>query len=153
VAVRMRDAASDARQNFTGRVWYPVNPAQRVTGRFEPHPSQRTIEAETVIGTTIQFNNPGAVSFELDGVALRLEAFEGEAGELWFLFRDGTSGHETYGAGRELYAPLSAGGEVDMDFNKAQNLPCVFTPFATCPMAPKANHLAMPIRAGERQPG
>lgn len=153
LAVRMCDAASEARQNFTGRIWFPADVAFRVAGRFEPHPSQRTLEVETVIGTTIPVNNPGAVAFEFNGVPQRLEAFEGEAGELWFLFRDATSGHETYGAGRELYAPLGADGRVELDFNKAQNLPCVFTPYATCPMAPKANHLAIAVQAGERLPG
>ena len=153
VGVRMRDAASEARRNFTGRAWFPLDPAFRVAGRFEPHPSQRTIEVETAIGTAVAFNNPGAVTFELNGLQQRLEAFEGEDGELWFLFRDSTSGRETYGAGRELYALLGADGVVDMDFNKAQNLPCVFTPFATCPMAPKANHLPLAVQAGERLPG
>ena len=58
-------------------------------------------------------------------------------------------GAETYGAGRYLYAPLSA-ERVDLDFNRAYNPPCVFTPFATCPLPPPGNRLPVAIRAGEK---
>lgn len=152
IAARVRDTASDARRAFTGRVWFPADPALRVRGQFIPHPNQRMIEVETVIGSTAQFSNPGVVTFELDGAPQRLEAFEGEPGELWFLFRDGTSGHETYAAGRELYAALNADRSVDLDFNKAENPPCVFTPYATCPLPPKENDLPVAVRAGEQMP-
>ncbi len=152
IAARVRDAASDARQGFTGRVWFPPDPALRLRGQFHPHQNQRALEVETVIGTTVRFSNPGVVTFELAGTVQRLEAFEGEPGELWFLFRDGTSGQETYSAGRELYAALNPDQSVDLDFNKAENPPCVFTPYATCPLPPKENHLQVAIRAGEQMP-
>jgi uncharacterized protein (DUF1684 family) len=80
-----------------------------------------------------------------------LEAFSSEEhqNELWFVFKDRTSGHSTYGAGRFLYAPLADDGSVILDFNKAYHPPCAFTPYATCPRPPKGNVLPVEIPAGE----
>jgi uncharacterized protein (DUF1684 family) len=151
-AVRIRDANSLARQSFAGRVWYDYNPAYRVTGQFTPHMSRHTLAVETVIGTTTTYNNPGTVRFELDGQVLALEAFEGGASSLWFVLRDATSGRTTYSASRFLYAPLRADGTVDLDFNRAYNPPCAFTPYATCPLPPHQNVLPIAIEAGEKFP-
>ena len=43
----------------------------------------------------------------------------------------------------------AADGTVDLDFNRAYNPPCAFTKFATCPLPPHENHLALEIAAGE----
>ncbi len=150
LGVRVRDVESEARRMFSGRRWFPVDAAYRVVGTFVPHPSARALEVETVIGTTVLYHNPGAVTFELDGVPHRLEAFDGGDDQLWFVFRDGTSGQLTYGAGRFLYAPLMADHTVDLDFNKAVHPPCAFTAYATCPLPPKENRLQRAIHAGEK---
>ena len=80
----------------------------------------------------------------LDGV---LEAPDAE--QLFFIFRDQTSGKETYGAGRFLYADLPKAGKVVLDFNKAYNPPCAFTPYATCPLPPPQNWMPVRVEAGE----
>jgi hypothetical protein len=74
---------------------------------------------------------------------------EGE-NELFIIFRDQTAGKTTYGAGRFLYADLPKDGKVILDFNRAENPPCAFTPYATCPLPPRANFLPISIPAGER---
>ncbi len=58
---------------------------------------------------------------------------------------------ETYEAGRFFNAPKPANGETVLDFNKAENPPCVFTPFATCPLPPPGNDLPVAIAAGEKR--
>jgi uncharacterized protein (DUF1684 family) len=40
-----------------------------------------------------------------------------------------------------------------LDFNKAYNPPCAFTPYATCPLPPQENRLAVRIEAGEKTYG
>jgi len=40
--------------------------------------------------------------------------------------------------------------EVVIDFNRAYNPPCAFTPFATCPLPPPENRLDMEVQAGEK---
>jgi uncharacterized protein (DUF1684 family) len=95
--------------------------------------------------------NPGAASFTVDGRTYQLEALleSTDANELFFMFKDGTSGKATYGAGRYLYTPLPRDGHVTLDFNVAINPPCAFTEFATCPLPPVKNRLLIPIEAGE----
>ncbi|MFN8379113.1 MAG: DUF1684 domain-containing protein [Anaerolineae bacterium] len=151
LAIRMRDSASVTRTTFNGRNWFSVIPDLRVAGRFMPHESHRTIEVETIIGTTVALQSPGTVTFELDDRVYNMDAFHGENDGLWFVFRDETSGAETYGGGRFLDAPLH-NGVVDLDFNRAVHPPCAFTPFATCPLPPKENALSIRIEAGERWP-
>jgi uncharacterized protein (DUF1684 family) len=91
------------------------------------------------------------VEFTLMGQTLRLEPVEDE-GQLFFVFKDKTAGKSTYGGGRMLYAPLPVNGYAELDFNIAKNPPCVFTPYATCPLPPKQNALPIVIEAGEMLP-
>jgi uncharacterized protein (DUF1684 family) len=146
-AVRVRDRNHPARESFTGRRWFAVDPRCRVIGVFTPHAEPRTLEIVNSVGMLAPMKNPGAVEFDLIAQRVRLEALYAGDDELWFIFRD--SHPLTYPGGRFLYAPLSPGGEVTLDFNKAYNPPCVFMSFATCPLAPPENHLPFPVEAGE----
>lgn len=150
--VRVRDRDNPSRTTFSGRIWYPVAPSYKVTATFVPHPVPRTIGIETMAGVVTPMENPGWAKLELNGAALHLEAFSAHEDEVWFVFRDETSKAETYPAGRFLYAPLHEDGTVLLDFNKAYNPPCAFTPYATCPLPPKENHLPIRIEAGELLP-
>ena len=97
---------------------------------------------------------PGAVEFEVDGQPLALTAFNGHAaGSLHILFTDATSGVTTYAANRSLQvAAPDADGTVVLDFNRATNLPCAYTEFATCPLPPAENRLPIAVEAGEQIP-
>jgi uncharacterized protein (DUF1684 family) len=99
--------------------------------------------------------NPGYVSFTVGGQEIHLEALleSPNAKELFFMFRDATSGKTTYGAGRYLYTELPKDGRVIVDFNRAMNPPCAFTDFATCPLPPAANRLSIAVTAGEQNDG
>jgi uncharacterized protein (DUF1684 family) len=98
---------------------------------------------------------PGYAELDLDGKTLTLEPMISgpDDEEYFFIFKDGTSGKETYGAGRYLYTPVASDGKVVLDFNKAYNPPCVFTPYATCPLPPPQNRLEIRIEAGEKDYG
>ncbi|MBI1257830.1 MAG: DUF1684 domain-containing protein [Chloroflexi bacterium] len=147
-AVRVRDRNHPGRRAFNGRVWFPIDPAFRVTAAFTPHPQPKTIDIVNVVGLTETTKNPGYVDFTLHGQSVRLEAFDGGQDQLWFVFRD--SSPLTYAASRFLYAPLNSNGTATLDFNKAYNPPCAFTPYATCLLPPKQNILALPLEAGEK---
>jgi hypothetical protein len=95
----------------------------------------------------------GEVVFEHDGTEHRLVAWGEDDRSLWILFRDATSGVTTYAANRQLVVdPPSAGGVVRPDFNRAYNMPCAYTDFATCPVPPAQNTLPFAVEAGERLP-
>jgi uncharacterized protein len=151
LAIRLRDLDSPARKSFTGLHWFPIRPEYRVVGRFMPHPAPKKMSIPNVLGLVEEMVSPGYVTFKLNGQELRLEpVYETPAqDELFFIFRDRTSAHETYGAGRFFYADNPKNGEVIIDFNKAYTPPCAFTRFATCPLPPRQNHLPVRIEAGE----
>jgi uncharacterized protein (DUF1684 family) len=91
------------------------------------------------------------VVFTHDGKEYRLDALleTPDAEELFIMFADETTGNGTYGAGRYLYIPLPRDGRVRVNFNTAYNPPCAFNVFATCPLPPPQNRLAMRVDAGE----
>lgn len=151
--LRMKDPESLRRRSFTGLRWYPVDESYRVQGRFVPAAADRTLAVPNVLGDMLEMPSPGRVEFTLHGRALRLDpVLEEGSPRLFFIFRDGTAGRETYGAGRFLYADPPAGGAVTLDFNRAYSPPCAYTDFATCPLPPKQNRLGVAIAAGEKKP-
>lgn len=154
-ALRVRDSEAPARENFRGLEYFPAGERWRVEARFEPHDPPKVIPIVNVLGMEEDQPSPGSVVFELNGQTYRLDALT-EAGEEQFfiIFADATSGKETYGAGRYLYAgPPDASGRLYVDFNKAYSPPCAFTRYATCPLPPEQNRLPVRVEAGEKFSG
>jgi hypothetical protein len=150
LALRVKDSANPARTEFTGIESFPVDPAWRLEARFEPYDPPRPLPVEDVTGGTQDGTSPGAVVFTRGGETYRLDAL-GEDGSLFLIFADATSGRETYGAGRYLYTDEPGeDGRVVVDFNRAYNPPCAFTPYATCPLPPPQNRLPITVDAGEK---
>lgn len=150
VGVRAKDRASERRRSYPALTWYPVRESWRVTARFVPHATPRTITIANVLGQLDDQPSPGYVVFTTGGREQRLDALAGNSGGLFFIFRDGTSGRTTYPAGRFLYTKAPRDGQVELDFNRAENPPCAYTEFATCPLPPKQNWLRVAIEAGEQ---
>jgi len=149
LAIRLKDNRSPLRKEFAGLRWYPINADWRIEARFVAYPSPTKLVMDTVVGETEVEDSPGDVVFQRDGKEYRLQAARLKDGRLWFVFRDKTSGRTTHGGARQLYAGPPKDGVVVLDFNQAVNLPCAYIPFATCPLAPPQNRLALAIEAGE----
>ena len=149
--IRVRDPELPAVRDFEGIDFYPIDPSYIIEGKLRPFPETQTLTIETVIGHDTQMKSRGTVEFEFAGTTHRLVAM-GESEELFLMFKDETSGNETYSAGRYLYAPV-VDDIVTLDFNMAYNPPCAFTPYATCPLPPYGNTIAAKIEAGERGNG
>ncbi|MBL7846738.1 MAG: DUF1684 domain-containing protein [Cyclobacteriaceae bacterium] len=149
--VRLRDLNHPNLFSFAGIERYPVDAAWKVTARWEETPG-RTISITNVLGQTTPQSAPGTLVFSLNGREYRLDALdEGDPDRLFVIFGDATNTRETYGAGRYLYVPKPDSlGEVPLDFNKAENPPCAFTEFATCPLPPIQNVMDTEVRAGEK---
>jgi uncharacterized protein (DUF1684 family) len=155
VGVRVKDTDAPTRTNFRGLEYFPADERWRVEARFEPHNPPKSIPITNVLGMEEDNPSPGAVVFDLNGQTYRLDALT-EAGEEQFfiIFADQTSGQETYGAGRYLYAgPPDAEGRLLVDFNEAYSPPCAFTKYATCPLPPEQNRLPLRVEAGEKFAG
>jgi uncharacterized protein (DUF1684 family) len=155
LGIRVKDSASPVLLGFHGLDSYPIDRRWRFDARWEPYRPPKTIPVPNILGSVDQEKSPGAVVFEVEGRPYRLDAVQ-EAGseDLFLIFGDQTNGEETYGGGRFLYAsPPDKDGRVVGDFDKAYNPPCVFTPYATCPLPPSQNRLALRVEAGEKKYG
>ncbi|MEW9624129.1 DUF1684 domain-containing protein [Rhodanobacter geophilus] len=156
-ALRVKDTDAEARRDFTGIDHFPIDPSWRIEAEWVPFVPAHDLEIGTAIGTIDKVKVPGKAVFHRDGHAYELLPYQEEpGGELFFVLADRTSGNETYGAARFLYAALPVGGldkpgKLILDFNKAYNPPCAFTPFATCPLAPPENRLDLAVTAGEKK--
>jgi len=148
-AVRVKHRNSEMRRAFTGLRWFPASEGYRVKARFIAYDQPRKILIPSVLGYEDEMTSPGYVLFNLAGKERRLEPVVSGEDKLFFIFRDLTSGKTTYPGGRFLYTELPKDGEVIMDFNRAINPPCAFTPFATCPLPPRQNWLNVAVEAGE----
>ncbi len=152
--LRPRDPRNPLRTAFTGT---PVFPARRewvLTGYFswfvKPRP---TTVGAAVEGLEHVYEAVGEISFEVDGRPFSLTAFPGHRdGDLLVLFTDESAGVTTHPAVRSLSVQAPTAGEVVLDFNRAVNLPCAYTPHATCPYPPLENRLPIAVTAGERLP-
>jgi len=152
LGVRVRDLDNPHRTGFRGLEYFPVSTDWVVNARFERYQPAHRIRIVNILGMELEMESPGAVVFTRDGREWRLETVLEEPGdqELFIMFADGTSGHETYGAGRFLYIPIPSGASVPVDFNKAYNPPCALNEFATCPLPPWQNRLKLRVTAGEK---
>ena len=171
--LRVRDKNSLALRKFKGLEWFPARESYRVTATFTPYDQPKEITIMNVLGDELKMKSPGLLTFTLDGKTYQLRPVMEEGDDQFFIiFRDQTAGKTTYGAGRYLYADLPVEvngdvrkvkgderkvngderkvGKVILDFNRAENPPCAFTPYATCPLPPRQNFLPIPIYAGER---
>jgi len=146
--LRVRDRNSEARRQFKGLRWFSANESYRVTATFTAYQEPKEIIIMNVLGDELKMKTPGLLTFQLHGQSFSLRPVI-EDDKLFIIFRDRTSGKTTYGAGRFLYAEMPKDGKVVLDFNRSENPPCAFTPYATCPLPPAQNRMSISISAGE----
>ena len=155
LGLRIKDLNAETRAHFHGLNWFPPNESYRVNATWIPYAEPHTVAIPTIIGTTLHEKVPGAAEFTLNGQHLRLEPIV-EEDKLFFILRDATSRASTYEAARFLYTELPSDGlrhrgTLTLDFNQLVNPPCAYTAFATCPLPPPQNRLAIAISAGEKR--
>jgi uncharacterized protein (DUF1684 family) len=152
IGVRIKDPEARARKEFKGIPTYAPSAKWRVIARWEPVNPPTEIAVPNVLGEIERSPSPGTAVFTVDGKEYRLTpVLEDGTPDYFFIFADETNRTETYGAGRFLYAQPAKDGTVILDFNRAYNPPCAFSAFATCPLPPKQNRLALRVEAGEKR--
>jgi hypothetical protein len=158
LALRIKDANAPTRAGFHGLNWYAPESRFRVTARWKPFNPPHIEQIPTIIGTTLDLPAPGVAEFTLDGQTLTLEPVLEDPSDqtLFFILRDQTSKTTTYQAARFLHTGvpdhgLSQPGTLVLDFNRLENPPCAYTPYATCPLPPEQNRLPVDIEAGEQR--
>ena len=139
LAIRLKDAMSPVLTGFDGIDMFPIQQEWRVAARFEFYDPVKPIMIPNILGTVGEGESPGAVIFEYDGETYRLDMWkDSDDPENFFTaFGDATNRDSTYGGGRFIWVDApDANGHTVIDFNKAYNPPCVFTPYSTCPLPP-----------------
>jgi uncharacterized protein (DUF1684 family) len=152
----------DERAAFTSLHYFPHDPAYRLAARFEPGDRSELLIDTGGEDGAVRYRRAGRVVFSLHGEECRLTVLSlvQYAGGLFLPFRDTTSRHETYGAGRYLFDTAKdtdglvleikpGSSDVVIDFNYAYNASCAYSPRWACPLAPPENYLTVPVRAGE----
>ncbi|HUS62982.1 MAG TPA: DUF1684 domain-containing protein [Kofleriaceae bacterium] len=153
-ALRVRDPDAPARLAFAGMPVYPIDPRWRVEAELERLAEPRWDEVPHTDGAEGKAPCIGTARFTLEGVAQSLLVYdEVSTQRLYVPFLDPTNREETYGGGRMMYAPIPApGAPLVLDFNMAFNPPCALNSLVSCPLPPRENRLAVPVRAGEKRP-
>jgi uncharacterized protein (DUF1684 family) len=148
--IRLRDLESDLLDSFSGIERFPIQDKWKIEAKFVEYSQPKRILIPSIIGTVSEEHSPGRLVFTLDNKEYSLEPLS-SGDNLFIVFADQTSGEETYGAGRFLYAEgPNQENKVTLDFNKAYNPPCAFTKYATCPLPPEENKIDLRITAGEK---
>ncbi len=152
--LRAWDRDSPKRDSFRLPPYYPVSGEWRFAARMDSYPEPRTFELADVTDGTVENVSPGELVFRTDGQERRLVAFATESSSNYFVMLwDSTATTETYQAGRYMRVPFPGeDGWTVIDFNRAYNPPCVFTPYSVCSLPPRESRLAMAVSAGEKRP-
>jgi uncharacterized protein (DUF1684 family) len=151
MGIRLKDVDNPAVRNYRGPVFYPIQLSYRITATWVPSDGKKSVDVPNVLGDVTPTPISGEARFKLNGQEFQLTDLGGDPDKsLFFVFNDLTSKAETYPGGRFLQTDPVKNATVVLDFNKAYNPPCAVTPYATCPLAPKENRLAIAIPAGEK---
>ena len=151
IGIRLKDVDSDEAKNYRGPVFFPLDLSYRVTASWVASDGKKTVDVPNVLGDVTPTPVAGTVVFKINGQEVQLTALGGDPAKgLSFVFNDLSSKTDTYPGGRFLETDPVVNGTVVVDFNRAYNPPCAVTPYATCPLAPKENRLAVAIPAGEK---
>jgi hypothetical protein len=153
-AVVVLDGQSPRLRENVERRWYPVDPGLRIVTRLEADAARGSIASTNSADRSVE--RVGWLPAVIAGTPVRLAALRllepGYAEDhLDIYFRDATTGHGSYEVGR--YVSVEREGDAHVvDFNLAYNPSCALSPHYNCPIPPRENHLAVPIRAGEMTP-
>jgi len=149
-SLRVRDPKGPLATGFLGFKWFPIDAKYRVTGHFVKDAQPRALKVLNTFGDIDEYKTEGVIEFKLLGKALHVRPFTTRPNRFYIVFKDASSGHETYEAARFLYSDLKPDGTTVLDFNEAYNPPCAFNPHTTSPIPLKENRLAVKILAGEK---
>jgi len=153
LSLRVRDPAGESAKAFQGFAWFPIDEAYRVTGRFVRDAAARRMKVLNTFNDVDEYATEGVVTFALAGQTVHLRPFTSRPKRFYFVFRDASSGQETYKTARFLYSDLLDDGTTVLDFNQAYNPPCAFNHYTTCPIPLRENTLPVKILAGEKDYG
>lgn len=149
--IRLKDTLHPNRIALQEIPNYPIQEKWVYQAKFITAKSTDTVMIKNQVGMHLPSPIAGWIEFKHAGAKHRLTALNNDMNSYFVIISDLTTGNETYGGGRFLYpSKEDANGNLLLDFNRAENPPCVFTDFATCPLPPLENDLPFAVEAGEK---
>ena len=142
-----------ASASFAGLDVARYDPAFRFEAVIEPAGQQR-MDVATATDGVVPFERIGTVELGSLG-SLAVWSLKTYGGGLFVPVRDALAGTSTYGGGRYVLDTVKgadhgmAGSLVVVDLNFAYNPSCAYNPAWTCPLATRANTLAVEVPVGE----
>jgi hypothetical protein len=137
--------------------YYDYDPGLVFVGPLERAKARTTVRVLAADGTETEATEAGSFVLPLGGATrlrvLRMPVADSEESELEIFFRDETNGDGTYPAGRFVSLVPLSDGRFRLDFNRARNPFCAYSPVYPCPLPWRGNGLATAVRAGERYAG
>jgi uncharacterized protein (DUF1684 family) len=149
-SLRVRDPDGELARGFEGFKWFSIDEKYRVLGRFVKDAQPRQLQVINTLGDLDTYTTEGVIEFTLLGKKMTLRPFTSRPKRFYIVFKDESSGKETYETARFLYSDLNDDGTTVLDFNEAYNPPCSFNPYTTCPIPLKENRLPVKVLAGEK---
>ncbi|MBE7535599.1 MAG: DUF1684 domain-containing protein [Anaerolineales bacterium] len=149
VGIRLWDNTREDRNVYPPREWYAVKDEYLVPATYTKYETPQIVKMPDILGSILDEQMHGYVSFELNGQQRELMAQELPDRRLFIQFMDETNNQSTYPSGRYHHTDPHENGSVFIDFNKAYSPPCSFTEYATCTFPPQENHLQTAVEAGE----
>jgi len=149
--IRLWDINHPARKAFTRLDFFPIKPEYWITAKYNGYAPFKLVKQEDIIGEVHNAKMIGTIVFEWDGKQYSLDAEDNGDGGLFIAFKDKTNAVSTYAGGRYLQTGKPENGQVVLDFNKAYNMPCAYTLYATCALATPTNRLPFMMEAGEKK--
>ena len=145
-------------ENFHGLEFYDIDSTYRVKARFVRTPHEKPFAMATTTDRKPMYFKYGEAHFALKGKELKLNLYKsvepykepGYEDYLFLPFTDLTSGDGSYGGGRFIDMRIPEGDEIIIDFNKAYNPYCAYSPKYSCPITPAVNDLQVRVEAGVR---
>lgn len=154
VGIRVWNNTREQRRTFPPREWYPVKEEYHIPAMYIRYKHMKIVKMPDILGAVQDDPIHGYVTFQFNGQNHELIITEEPNRRLIIQFMDTTNGNPTYPSGRYHYTDAyKEGQEFFIDFNKAYNLTCAFTEYATCTFPSPENHLKVTIEAGELYPG
>ncbi len=146
---------SEQKKNFSGLKYFPPNPKLRFELSLDKNIADvgKKVVVKTTGGDEQIYLKAGKVKFKVgkkEVVAIVFEDPEQEQFQYYLLFKDLTTGRQTYENGRMLQIEKIR-EELLVDFNYAYNPYSAYNDNWDCPIVPRENILPVETRAGEKK--
>ena len=143
-------------RKFKGHDFFPINDELRVMANFQRMENAIPFLMKTTTDRLPTYEVYGVATFEIDGKEYRLNIYQSHSlrntvqykNYLFLPFTDLTNGEGTYTGGRFIGLEIPEADIIVIDFNKAYNPYCAYSPKYSCPIPPEENHLEIRVEAG-----